>query len=549
MSNGNASPLRECVILGATGLTKGVFREYQLNTNLPTHTREYDFGILDSSCREPNSGSATRETVIVYHTFPPTPISLGNQFIRDRPESVKVYGRGSLISETDYLYDEYSAYPLVPVTPAPFAHDAENFSSTSTAPRGNATTIINKCFSVLGTCADSVTHFFYDETGQVVKTIDGNNNSPTFYSYSDVFSADSGIPQGNTNTYLTKITRPTTNNVSHITQYMYGYNDGKVRSATDENNQITRFCYYTGGCAGSTLDPWLRLTETLYPDGGGSRQVYVDGGPSPSVTSSTVAAPNPTIQTNVVMDQVGRTVQTQLLSDPAGTVLTDTVYDGFGRVYSTTNPYRSQSDPTYGTTTFAYDSMGRPRKQTYPDQKFVTWDYLGNVTTSTDEMTRITSRVTDGLGRLTTVTEPGGLLTSYTYDALNNLLTVQQQGRQTGLPLGASPDAPRRRTFTYDSLSRLRCSSNPENSTHDCPLTAATSIPSGVTSYTYDPNGNLSSKIDSRGVLTQYAYDAINRLIRKTFTTIGTSAEKTKLRAISMTRPHPVQRWVTLWDA
>ena len=46
------------------------------------------------------------------------------------------------------------------------------------------------------------------------------------------------------------------------------------------------------------------------------------------------------------------------------------------------------------------------------------------------------------------------LETDYTYDLLADLLSVNQ--------LGASGDAARYRTFTYDSLSRLTNACNPE---------------------------------------------------------------------------------------
>ena len=98
--------------------------------------------------------------------------------------------------------------------------------------------------------------------------------------------------------------------------------------------------------------------------------------------------------------------------------------------------------------------------------------------------------------------------TYYTYDALDNLLSVNQQG-------GTSDSTQwRTRTFTYDSLSRLRNASNPE---------------SGTVAYSYDANGNLTSKTDARGITTCYGtwsgsscngaagYDADNRLLMKTY--------------------------------
>ncbi|MCV4860529.1 hypothetical protein OFB63_31250, partial [Escherichia coli] len=53
------------------------------------------------------------------------------------------------------------------------------------------------------------------------------------------------------------------------------------------------------------------------------------------------------------------------------------------------------------------------------------------------------------------------------------------------------------RTFSYSSLSRLISATNPE---------------SGTFTYRYDPNGNLLTKTDARGISTTYTYDGLNRV-------------------------------------
>lgn len=59
------------------------------------------------------------------------------------------------------------------------------------------------------------------------------------------------------------------------------------------------------------------------------------------------------------------------------------------------------------------------------------------------------------------------------------------------------------RTFAYNSLSRLVSAQNPE---------------SGTIQYSYDANGNLTQKTDARGVATAYTYDALNRVLTRTYT-------------------------------
>jgi YD repeat-containing protein len=85
--------------------------------------------------------------------------------------------------------------------------------------------------------------------------------------------------------------------------------------------------------------------------------------------------------------------------------------------------------------------------------------------------------------------------TNYGYDVLNNLVSVNQ-ANQT-------------RSFTYDSLSRLVSSQNPE---------------SGIVTSTFDANGNLITQRDARGLKTIYDYDVLGRVMKKCFRIIGTGS-------------------------
>src|SRR6185437_13825665 len=126
--------------------------------------------------------------------------------------------------------------------------------------------------------------------------------------------------------------------------------------------------------------------------------------------------------------------------------------------------------------------------------------YNGNAVTFQNETGSQWKRTTDALGRLTQVMEPSAtspvpsMETDYQYNTLNDLTRVDQWGG----PNGSAGD--RVRTFTYDSLSRLTSSSNPET---------------GPVAYHYDNNGNLSSRVDARNITTSYTYDALNRMKSK----------------------------------
>ena len=498
----------------------GPFNSDAYKTNLPTDVAEYDFGQVSSACVQPTSSVLPiRETATAYQVFPNSPISVLNS-IQDRPSSVKVFGvvagAKALLAETDYVYD--GSTPSA-VSPVPYGHDEANFGSGSTAPRGNPTTTTKKCFVGATSCTNSVATYIYDTTGQVLSVKDANLNT-TMYSYTDNYTSDDGSPANNTNAFVTKITRPTTSGVSHITSFQYGFNDGKLRLVTDENNLQTKYCYWTNGCSGASFDPFVRLTEIDRPDGGKTNETYNDPGNSPSVTTSKMINSGQSVSTTTVSDGLGHAKQTQLTSDPQGTVFTDTTYDGLGQVWKQSNPYRAGADitTTSGITTFFYDSLGRKCLVVPPDGTQPTGgtcpstrpsndlftQYSGNTTTVTDQTNRSRESVTDALGRLTQVLEDPGSSphlnyeTDYQYDALGNLLCVGQKGTNSGTfsTCASIPAGWHARSFTYDSLSRLLTSNNPE---------------SGIITYTYDPNSNVLTKKDARNITTTYTYDALNR--------------------------------------
>jgi YD repeat-containing protein len=53
---------------------------------------------------------------------------------------------------------------------------------------------------------------------------------------------------------------------------------------------------------------------------------------------------------------------------------------------------------------------------------------------------------------------------------------------------------------------------------------SSTNLETGTINYFYDPVGNLTSKTDARGVTTIITYDALNRVISKTYSGTGAAA-------------------------
>ena len=347
----------------------------------------------------------------------------------------------------------------------------------------------------------------YNAGGAPSSTIDEDGNT-TSYSYDP------------TGVFLSKIAYPSTAGMSHSEYFVYDPDLGVLLQHIDQNGtgvgDLKHTTFYNYDSIG-------RVLGITYPDGGSVTTCYVDktgdvcpqGSILNSANKTVASSPDPPVTTVRVSDGFGRPVESILLSDPHGADYTVSTYDGLGRLASISNPYRATGDPTYGITSFTYDGLGRKILECQPDNgtavnacapgaSYLQWKYTGTSVLATDEVGNQTQYSDDQFGRVVGVTEPGGQITEYGYDSLGNLTSVNQQG--------ISGDVAHNRSFGYDSLSRLITSLNPEQGS-----ICYGKLNSGVCGGGYDPNGNLLYKTDARGVLTSFTYDALNRIMSKSF--------------------------------
>lgn len=500
----------EKVTLGTNGPTSQTDYCYNSGGTI-AEKDEYDYGAtLPATPTCPQTAPLpTRSTITAYQSFAATNAYPAGPSIFDRPWSVITNdSTGTPTAKTIYTYDG-----SVVTTASAIQHDEGNYGSGSTFPRGNATSV-TRCLSTACPNTEPTTQYTYDETGQVSSMTDPRGNT-TSYSYTD--SPSGGDPAGNSNAYLTQATSPVVNGSTLYEYFSHNYTTGELSSSKDVNGNTTTYAYN---------DPLNRLTQTTYPDGGQTTISYNDS--VPSITTSTLmnATSGESMTSVATLDGMGRVIQTQLTTDPEGADIVDTTYDGAGRVYTKSNPYRTGQGG--GTTTYDYDALGRQIEEVEQDGTILQWCYngtaslpavancgpqMGSVTGSwvdfTDPKGNHWQRTSDSFGRLTEVMEPNGttqspsMETDYSYNALNDLISVAQWGGAKG------SSGARVRSFVYDSLSRLQTAANPET---------------GTVGYAYDANGNVHTRTDARGVTTSYIYDALNRLLSKTYSDSATSS-------------------------
>jgi YD repeat-containing protein len=433
-------------------------------------------------------------------------------------------GAGTKIAEVITSYDSTALTLKTGIT----HHDDANFGMGNTV-RGNPTVL--QRWSGSGYLSTTLT---YDTTGQAISFTDPNG-SLTQMSYADVFYWDNG---GNppapyspapppTNSYITQLTLP----VSGTTSYGYYYGSGKLAFSKDQNNQITYLHYQ------DVLD---RPTKRVLPGGGWVQNQF---------TSTTQVIHTANTAAGIFQDQhdndsLGRP-DTGSVNDPEGTIYGDSSYDPSGRLLSVTNPFRSPSDPAYGTNALQYDGLNRLTRLTLQDGNYTEAFYgadvggAGGRTTQlcatetygagypalfTDEAGKMRQTWADALGRIIEVDEPdsSGALTLATcsrYDGLGNILQVDQ-GSQT-------------RVSAYDPLSRLTQQSTPEGGVEYFDYTTA-----GGGLCSGDPR-SVCRATDARGITTTYTYDAENRLAGKSYSngdpSISYFYDQTSFNGLSIT--------------
>jgi RHS repeat-associated protein len=376
----------------------------------------------------------------------------------------------------------------------------------------------------------------YDGYGNRTLATDAKGNQ-TQYTYGSV--------AGFTGLYPTQVTSAYGTAVAMTTTAEYDFYTGLATRSTDPNNVATSTSYDPFG------RPTLVRAAEDRSEEARTQIVYSDAARRVITRKDLSTAGDGKLVSIVHYDQLGRVRLTRQLEDASTQSETDETqgvklqtryaYSGSNSYQLVSNPYRAaysyQAGGTMGWTRSKSDNGGRVAEvQTFAGSSLpapwgtngssagaVTTAYDAEFTTVTDQAGKVRRSVMNALGQLARVDEPDGngnlgatsspvQPTYYTYDALGNLRKVDQGGQL--------------RYFMYDSLGRLIRAKNPEqtgNVSADADFPSLTDTTSGTSNgdwsmgYTYDADGNLAKRKDTRNVVTTYTYDNLNRVTQTSY--------------------------------
>ncbi|MEU9450634.1 LamG-like jellyroll fold domain-containing protein [Streptomyces sp. NPDC048277] len=351
-----------------------------------------------------------------------------------------------------------------------------------------------------------------------------------------------------------KVTTPTTATTTYTYDVLH---DDRELSETDALGNTTRFGYDTAGFEHTVTDPNGAMTTTGHDVRGNivssttcqdqaadkCNTEYYTYYPDDTTAQLTTADPR---NDQLLTERDGRsssatdnTYLTSYTYDSKGdqTAITGPAVPGFPSGRTTGTEY-SDGTSTYPSTDGGVVPAGLPVKTTSPGGAVNKVAYYadGDVASTTDAISLVTSYNYDGLGRVTSQsvvsdTYPGGLVTSYKYDAADEVVEEhdpQITDRRSGATHAAvtstvfdddgnvtsqtvadasGGDKSRTQAWTYDTYDHVLTESD---------ANAADGASNGNTdTYTYDSSGNRTKEVASNGDENRYTYDAEGNLLTK----------------------------------
>jgi RHS repeat-associated protein len=368
------------------------------------------------------------------------------------------------------------------------------------------------------------TAFTYDDAGNILQLKDALNGVTSM-----------GYVQGRTG----RLPNSITDAKGHATTINYD-DHGRVTSVRNALGQTTSIGYNALGAPvsaqtrnGHTLaigyDDLHRVTSLTLPEGsvgmsynavGGLVSASHYNGTALGVTYDALKRPSRVVQilpngfaygVDYSYDANGNR---KTMKTPQGVFKYD--YDALDRVTSVTNPFGQ-------TVAFTYDALSRRKTMIYPNGTVTSYAYdaAGRVTqvshkrAADQNVLAFNSYGYDDNGNATSITDAEGAH-GYAYDALNRL-TAATHPAGTTLPVANE-------TFSYDAIGNRTADAQRSGYTYDA---ANRLVSDSSFTYTYDPDGNLTSRTDLvSGSSTTYTYNSSDQLIKVDASTYTIAAYK-----------------------
>jgi RHS repeat-associated protein len=334
------------------------------------------------------------------------------------------------------------------------------------------------------------TAFTYDGSGEVLtKTLTDTTTQSTPYSTNGSARVWQYTWQ---NSLLATMQSPRTDLVEKTT-YTYD-STGALTGITNPLNQQTTITSHTGGglpltivdpnsvTTNLTYDPRQHLLTSTVMTSGGNRTTTFGYDAAENLTS--VTQPDGS-KLSYTFDAAHRlTAITDLFGQKISYTL-DVLGD------RTATNVRNASSTVTSQHSDTFDALGRMLEDIGASNQTssFTYDAVGNMVTATDQASNITQRVLDALNRLYQITDPASGITTTSYDAHDRPLTVTA-------PTGVAT------AYVYDGFGGVIQESNPNT---------------GTAVFYYDNTGNRIKRVAAGGAVTQFTYDALDRVLTMTF--------------------------------
>ncbi|MGB8453092.1 MAG: hypothetical protein WCD89_12285, partial [Anaerocolumna sp.] len=253
-----------------------------------------------------------------------------------------------------------------------------------------------------------------------------------------------------------------------------------MKSVRDPEGNLTTYTYDTYGNPVTETDSLGNTTTSTYNSIGMKTSSVSPKGERTTYTYTKNGSPETTVlaggeTTRIRYDALGRKIQElpPNLSQPA-----PDGDEGYRYTYYPSGKIHTMTDPEDNATTYTYDLYGNPLTKTLPDGGISSYEY--------DVMNRVTKEYFQDSADAGKV-----LLKTYAYTILSDKKT---QTAETGY-LNERETAVT--TYVNDYAGRQVKQTNPDG---------------GILSTVYNTNGTVSTRTDTRGKITYYRYDGLNRL-------------------------------------